>query len=409
MTIRPLVLALFFALTAPQAGGAAEPASGEAPSTQASAGALAIMKAPPLRVSHWSGAYGTAERQTIFKSFTNRTGIDIVETPYDGGIDALTASDGSPASFDVVDFAGEDAAAACAAGLLTEIDPAEFLPGSDQTPAAKDFVTRLPCAVPSTLTGEVLIYDASVSSARTPQRVTDIFDLARYPGKRGLKRDATGNLELALLADGVAAKDVYTMLATQNGITRAFAKLDTIKSAVVWWEKGGLPATLVGHGDVVMSTAYNTRAFEAVVSGVQIAAVWNQAPIYVNGWGVLKSARDQRAALEFVKFATDSARLSQIGEAMPYGPARRSALASMSPEMRAFSPTAPEHLEKAFVVDADFWQKNGLGLRNRFELWLTDDTKPGRQASLAATEAGKNDSTAASPEASVDAPQNIIP
>jgi putative spermidine/putrescine transport system substrate-binding protein len=153
----------------------------------------------------------------------------------------------------------------------------------------------------------------------------------------------------------------------------------------VWWEKGDVPATLVGHHDVVMSTAYNTRAYAALVSGAQLGTVWDQAAVYVNGWGVLKSARDQKAALEFVKFATDSARLSQLGEAMPYGPARRSALQGISPEMRAFSPTAPEHLEKAFMIDADFWQKNGLGLRNRFELWLAEGAKPERQASLGAT------------------------
>ena len=34
------------------------------------------------------------------------------------------------------------------------------------------------------------------------------------------------NLEFALLADGVAPADVYTVLATQEGQDRAFAKLD---------------------------------------------------------------------------------------------------------------------------------------------------------------------------------------
>ncbi len=285
-------------------------------------------------------------------------------------------------AFDVVDFTGEDAAAACAAGLLSDFDLTGFAAGADQTPAADDFATRLPCAVASSLTSEVLIYDASVSAARKPQHVTDIFDLATFPGKRGLKRDAMGTFELALLADGVAPKDVYTVLGTPDGIARAFAKLESIKKMIVWWEKGDVPATLVGRGDVVMSTAYNTRAYAAAVSGAQIAAVWDKAPVTVNGWGVLKSARDQKAALEFVKFATDSARLSQLGEAMPYGPARRSALSGISPEMRAASPSAPEHLEKAFMVDADFWQKNGLGLRNRFEFWLAEDAKPARQASL---------------------------
>jgi putative spermidine/putrescine transport system substrate-binding protein len=173
---------------------------------------------------------------------------------------------------------------------------------------------------------------------------------------------------------------VYETLATQEGTERAFAKLDTIRHQIVWWDEGDIPMTLVGRGEAVMSTAYNTRAYAALVSGAEIGAVWRDALVHVNGWGVATAARDQKAALEFVKFATDSARLTQLGEAIPYGPARRSALAGISPEMRAFSPTAPEHLEKAFVIDAAFWAKNGEGLRNRFELWLAEEAKDRREA-----------------------------
>jgi putative spermidine/putrescine transport system substrate-binding protein len=397
---RPLALALL--LTAfPLATHAAEPA-GAPPKTEAAASATA--KAAPLRVASWGGAYGAAISEIVLKPFTNRTGIEIVEVPYTGGIELFTApADAAPSKspapalspFDVVDFTGEDAAAACAAGHLSEIDPSTFAAGADETPAASDFALGLPCAVASSLASEVLVYRKSVSAARVPQRVTDLFDLATFPGKRGLKRDAQGTLELALLADGVAPKDVYSVLATQEGIARAFAKLDSIKKDIVWWEKGDMPTTLVGRGDIVMSIAYNTRAYAAMVSGAEIGAVWDSALVYANGWGVLKSAPDQKAALEFVKFATDSARLAQIGEAMPYGPARRSALQAISPEMRAASPSAPEHLEKALVIDAAFWAKNGLGLRNRFDFWLKESAKPAREASLSG--APSNAQSAAAP------------
>ncbi len=48
------------------------------------------------------------------------------------------------------------------------------------------------------------------------------------------------------MADGVASKDVYEMLSTDEGVDRAFKKLDTIKKDVVWWTKGAQPGQLTG-------------------------------------------------------------------------------------------------------------------------------------------------------------------
>ena len=42
-------------------------------------------------------------------------------------------------------------------------------------------------------------------------------------------------LEMALMGDGVPASGVYDVMKTDEGIDRAFAKLDTIKDSVVWW------------------------------------------------------------------------------------------------------------------------------------------------------------------------------
>ena len=43
---------------------------------------------------------------------------------------------------------------------------------------------------------------------------------------------------MALVADGVPAKDVYDVMSSDGGIDRAFAKLDTIKDHVVFWSCG---------------------------------------------------------------------------------------------------------------------------------------------------------------------------
>ena len=44
---------------------------------------------------------------------------------------------------------------------------------------------------------------------------------------------------------------VYDVLATEEGVARAFAKLDTIKDDIVWWEAGAQPPQLLADGEVV--------------------------------------------------------------------------------------------------------------------------------------------------------------
>ena len=61
------------------------------------------------------------------------------------------------------------------------------------------------------------------------------------------------------MADGVAPKDVYKTLGTNEGVERAFKKLDQLKSNLVWWEKGSQPPQLLAAGEVAMTDAYNGR------------------------------------------------------------------------------------------------------------------------------------------------------
>ena len=76
---------------------------------------------------------------------------------------------------------------------------------------------------------------ASVSSddrnklARAPASWADFWDVKKFPGKRALRKGPKYTLEFALMADGVAPKDVYKVLAGKDGQDRAFKKLDELK------------------------------------------------------------------------------------------------------------------------------------------------------------------------------------
>ena len=93
----------------------------------------------------------------------------------------------------------------------------------------------------------------------------DFFDLKNFPGTRAFRKDPQPAMEWALLADGVPTDKVYETLSTEAGIKRAFAKLDTIKKSLIFWEAGAQPPQMLADGEVAMTSAYNGRIFNAQV------------------------------------------------------------------------------------------------------------------------------------------------
>src|SRR3712207_9585689 len=67
----------------------------------------------------------------------------------------------------------------------------------------------------------------------TPNNWVDLFDTRKFPGRRGLRKDPSETLEVALLGDGVPPENLYPL-----DVDRALNKLDTIKDRIVWWETG---------------------------------------------------------------------------------------------------------------------------------------------------------------------------
>lgn len=63
----------------------------------------------------------------------------------------------------------------------------------------------------------------------------DFWNIAYYPGRRSLRKDSRMTLEVVLLADGVLLDRLYRVLATTEGVNRAFEKLDQIRPYITWW------------------------------------------------------------------------------------------------------------------------------------------------------------------------------
>ena len=120
--------------------------------------------------------------------------------------------------------------------------------------------------MPTIVWSTVYAYDKTKFPDNPPKTMADFFDTKTFPGKRGLRKIPKANLEMALMADGVAPADVYEMLKTDEGVDRAFKKLASIKDDIIWWEAGAQPPQLLADGEVAMTTAYNGRIFNAIAA-----------------------------------------------------------------------------------------------------------------------------------------------
>ncbi|MEL6784395.1 MAG: extracellular solute-binding protein, partial [Pseudomonadota bacterium] len=220
-------------------------------------------------------------------------------------------------------------------------------------------------------------YDSSKFDGGKPSTIGDFFDTSKFPGKRGMRKAAKANLEMALMADGVPAGEVYEVLATEAGVDRAFKKLDTIKSDIVWWEAGAQPPQLLADGEVSITTAYNGRIFNAAVGeNKPFEIVWDGQILDFDLFVIPKGAPNKEAALDFIKFSTDTQRLADQAKWISYGPARKSSgplvgkyqdgKTDMAPQM----PTAEANMKNALVNSFEFWADRDTELSERFNAWL---------------------------------------
>ncbi|NRB33110.1 MAG: extracellular solute-binding protein, partial [Rhizobiaceae bacterium] len=220
-----------------------------------------------LTVMSWGGAYGKSQVEAYNKPFAEMTGKDIAMVDADNPATPIKAQvEAGNVTIDVADVEYSDAIRLCDEGLLEELDLSALPDAPDGTPAADDFIAGAltDCAVANIVWSTVYAYNTSNVDG-SPTTMADFFDLDAFPGKRGMRKTAKANLEMALIADGVPAAEVYDLLDTDAGVDRAFAKLDTIKNSVVWWEAGAQPPQMLADGEVVMTTAYNGRIFNAQV------------------------------------------------------------------------------------------------------------------------------------------------
>jgi putative spermidine/putrescine transport system substrate-binding protein len=306
-----------------------------------------------------------AIRQVLASPFTAATDIAVQLESWDGGLDTLHNQLKAPDNdWDLIEVNADELATGCGEGLFEKLDWSA-IGGKDHYLAqgVSD------CGVGATLTTLVLAWDRDKFPGAPGW--SDFWDVAKYPGKRGLYKGVRGNLEFALIADGVSPPDVYRVLASSEGVDRAFRKLDQLKPYIEWWQTGAEAAHILSSGDVLMTTAPSGRIVVADRAdhrnfGVQ----WNAGLYLVESWAVAKGSPDLRQAQQFLYYAGMPAVEARLFESTGAGGLAKGANDGLAPEVQALSPTAQANLNAAVRFDTGFWHDNQVKLQQRFDTWM---------------------------------------
>ena len=325
--------------------------------------ATQAMAAADLTVISFGGANKAAQVKAFYEPWEKAGNGKIVAGEYNGEMAKVKAMvDTKSVSWNLVEVESPELARGCDEGMFEELDPALFGNESDYVPGAIQ-----PCGVGFFVWSTVMAYNADKLKT-APTSWADFWDTKQFPGKRGLRKGAKYTLEFALMADGVAPKDVYKVLATKEGQDRAFKKLDELKPSIQWWEAGAQPPQYLASGDVVMSSAYNGR-IAAVQKESNLKVVWNGGIYDFDAWAIPKGAKDVEQAKKFIAYSVQPDQQKTYSQNIAYGPANSQAVALLSDEIKKDMPTTPENIANQVQIDVAFWADNSEQLEQRFNAW----------------------------------------
>lgn len=350
--------------------------------------AAGAAQASEVNVTSVGGAYQRSQELGYGQAY-EKLGNKINWNVYSGGLGEVRSQvESGNVIWDVVDMNNADSNIGCAEGIFEKIDLAEVTEKAPNGETVDDYLIKRPndCAIGTVIYSWTFAYNNKAFSGEQPTTVADYFDTKKFPGKRGIWSSPTQAIELALMADGVATKDIYSYLeeSGEEAIDRALAKLKALhedpSGGLVFWSGGAEPPELLAKGEVVMSTGWSGRFYDAVVKeNAPIQQVWDGQIMDFQNFVVLKGAPHEEAAKEFLRFATSTDQIAESARYIPYAPWRKSAVEKIlanepwsedgKTNVGPHLSTTPANMTNYLEMGSDYWQNHQDEVNERWIAW----------------------------------------
>jgi putative spermidine/putrescine transport system substrate-binding protein len=303
-------------------------------------------------VSYGGGAYQASHKRAFIEPYQAQTGIRVQSVVWGaefGKLQEMVRSGAVP--WDVVEVTASQFLRGSREGLFAQMTT---LPDAEEFKPLPGGPTISPLGVPNVYWSTVVAFDPHAFPQVGPSTWQDFWDLTRFPGPRALYDNPRGNLEFALLADGVSPANLYPL-----DVTRAFRKLDELKPHVrVWWSDGTEPVQLLLSHQVVSSSAWSGRIVALGEREKEIRYSWKGAAHELDYWIVPRGSKSIDSASAFIRFASRPEEMAAQARLIGYGPANSQALNYVDAKILPHLPTAPANWALSFVINATWWAEH---------------------------------------------------
>ncbi len=329
----------------------------------------AIAETKQVTIASWGGSYQEAQSKALFEPAEANTGIKVKQETYGGMSDVRLQVSSGQVTLDIVASGSGSAARAAAEGLLEPLDYDVI-----------DVSTFYPTLYTEHCVGgdvfsTVYAWNTDTYGEDGPQSWADFFDVEKFPGTRAYRGKVPGALEGALMADGVAPKDVYDVLDSEEGIERAINRIRELKPHIsVFWTSGAQHAQLMKDGEVDMTTGWNGRFDNAAKDGANVMYSFNQALLDYDCFAIPKGAPNRDTAMEFLSEISKPEYQDDLPKYITYGPTNRAAYETgeITAEIAAGLPSSPDNAAMQVPVSLEWYAKWETIAAEMYEEMLTE-------------------------------------
>lgn len=322
-------------------------------------------KPESIIVNTSGGENGPMLREAYFNEFEKETGVKIRDSsPAElGRLRAMVES--GNVEYTVTEIESEDAGRAIELGLLAPIDDSIV----DRSEFPRE--TASPYLYPISTYSTIIGYSAEAFPNGGPTNWAEFWDVDKFPGLRAMRNHPIDNLEAALLADGVAPDKIYEELSTPAGLDRAFAKLDQIYPHVAtWWTTGAQQAQLLIDGEVVATTAWNSRLYAAMRNGAPIKMEYGGGVIKIGAYVIPKGAPHAEYGQKLLAIMAKPENQAKYAVAFGLSGPHPDHVNFVPEDIREILPLSPKNVTRQIWMDQDWWVENGEAMQERWIAWM---------------------------------------
>lgn len=319
-----------------------------------------------ITIGLWGGAFSENVQKAFIVPFETDTGADVIVEEYGSDVTAMVKAqvEQNIPGFDLISGVGilDQVAVMRDADVLTKLDWSKIPNSGDLTDNAKyDY------AMGQYVISTNFVYNTEAYPNGGPDDAKKSYDVDTYPGPRALVNfSPTGVLEQALIADGVAVKDLYPL-----DVDRAFAMLDKIKPSIVkWWGSGSEIYETLTSGESTSGLFWIAHANRAQNAGAPIVVSMKDMFLIVDCWAIPKNAQNADVVYAFLNYTIDGQRAANYTRLMGYAPVVKSAYDYLTDAEQQKLATYPANEAQGFWADVDYWQKNFAELSERYLAWI---------------------------------------